>query len=210
VTAHNTIIRKLLFEAATFHGLAKLRLHTETTVTELENSLTRLGDALRAFQQTVCPAYKTAELPTEEAARIRRQANAAKKTSDPKGKAKASNHAAGSGAAKGKAKANPTAGGGGRRQRTYNLNTYKVHALGGYAKAIRKYGSMDNYNSQTVCMYDIFVLRVLIMLLGRTGTSAGKTDIQNSSKGPACCGDRSPGSTRTSDSSIARTEQAPT
>ena len=79
MTAHNTIVRKLLFEAATFHGLAKLRLHMETTVTDLEHSLTRLGDGLRAFQNTVCPAYRTADLPTEEAARIRRQANAAKK-----------------------------------------------------------------------------------------------------------------------------------
>jgi hypothetical protein len=70
VTAHNTIIRKLLFEAATFHGLAKLRLHTETTVTDLEHSLTRFGNILRTFYKTVCPAYKTSELPSEEAARI--------------------------------------------------------------------------------------------------------------------------------------------
>jgi hypothetical protein len=139
VTAHNTIIRKLLFEAATFHGLAKLRLHTETTVTDLEHSLTRLGDGLRAFQKTVCPAYKTADLPAEEAARIRRQANAAKKA-DAKGKGKA----------KAKAPVNPPKGGGTRRLRNFNLDTYKIHALGGYAKAIRKYGSMDNYNSQTV------------------------------------------------------------
>jgi hypothetical protein len=37
-----------------------------------------------------------------------------------------------------------------RKLRTLNLNTYKVHALGGYAKAIRKYGTTDNYNSQMV------------------------------------------------------------
>lgn len=139
MTAHNTIVRKLLFEAATFHGLAKLRLHTETTVTDLEHSLTRLGNGLRAFQNTVCPAYKTADLPTEEAARIRRQANAAKKA-DAKGKGKA----------QAQAPVNPTQGGSTRHQRKFNLDTYKIHALGGYAKAIRKYGSMDNYNSQTV------------------------------------------------------------
>jgi hypothetical protein len=141
---------------------------------------------LRAFQKTVCPAYKTAELPAEEGARIRRQANAARKaadlkgkakapnpTTDPKGKTKAPNPTTDP---KGKAKA-PNPGSGSRRQRTFNLNTYKVHALGGYAKAIRKYGSMDNFNSQTVCMYDIMVFVFKMLLLGRTGTSTWKTDI---------------------------------
>ena len=145
MTGHNTIVRKLLFEAATFHGLAKLRLHTETTVQDLEHSLTRLGDALRSFQKKVCPAYKTAELPTEEAARIRRQATAASKSAaaDLKGKGKATPK-------------NPIQETGVRRQRNFNLNTYKIHALGGYGKAIRKYGSMDNYNSQTVRHFIIF------------------------------------------------------
>jgi len=124
---------------ATFHSFAKLRLHTETTVIDLEHSTTRLGETLRAFQNTVCPAYQTHELPTEEAARARRKAAAAKKGSDP--------------AQKGKAKApNPTQGGT-RRKRLFNMNTYKLHALGGYAKAIRKYGTMDNYNSQTVLYF---------------------------------------------------------
>jgi hypothetical protein len=145
VATHNTIVRKLLFEAATFHGLAKLRLHMETTVKALEHSLTRLGDGLRTFQKTVCPAYRTADLPTEEAARIRRQANAAKKGVDLKEKGKATprnpQHIQESGV---------------RRQRNFNLNTYKIHALGGYAKAIRKYGSMDNYNSQHVWYFRCF------------------------------------------------------
>jgi hypothetical protein len=38
---------------------------------------------------------------------------------------------------------------GSRKVRKFNLNTYKTHALGGYAKAIRLFGSPDNYNSQT-------------------------------------------------------------
>ena len=139
VTQHNTIVRKLLFELATFHSLAKLRLHTETTVTSLENSTTRLGEALRTFQKIVCPAYHTYELPTEEAARTRRKAAAAKKGQDSSQKEKAK-------------APNPTQGGT-RRKCLFNMNTYKLHALGGYAKAIRKYGSMDNYNSQTVFFF---------------------------------------------------------
>jgi hypothetical protein len=62
------------------------------------------------------------------------------------------NTTAGTAAKKGKAKAaNPVPTQAGKKKlRTLNLNTYKVHALGAYAKAIRKYGSADNYNSQMV------------------------------------------------------------
>ena len=77
-------MRKLLFELNTWHSLAKLRLHTETTIKDLEHSTTRLGAVLRKFQEEVCSAYKTFELPSEEAARVRRQASAAKKASQPK------------------------------------------------------------------------------------------------------------------------------
>ena len=103
---------------------------------DLENSTTRLGELLRSFQSDVCPAYQTFDLPAEEAARVRRKAAATKKTEEtidqPKGKQKAMES-------------------GSKKLRTFNLNTYKIHALGSYAEAIRLYGSPDNYNSQTVC-----------------------------------------------------------
>ena len=132
-STHDVIVRKLLFELATWHGLAKLRQHTETTVRDLENSTSRLGNMLRSFQQDVCSQYQTFELPSEEAARGRRKAAAAKKDGP------------GAAAKKGKESAAGT-----RKIRTFNLNTYKTHALGGYAKAIRLFGSPDNYNSQSV------------------------------------------------------------
>ena len=37
-------MQKLLFELVTLHGLAKLRLHTESTLNDLKNSVTRLGN----------------------------------------------------------------------------------------------------------------------------------------------------------------------
>jgi hypothetical protein len=138
---HDTFIRKLLFELATWHGLAKLRLHTETNVCDLENSTARLGELLRRFESDVCPAYQTFDLPVEEAARVRRRAAAVKKMGvaidQDKGKQKATSL-------------------GSKKPRTFNLNTYKIHALGAYAKAIRLYGSPDNYNSQTVCSLNSF------------------------------------------------------
>ena len=88
---------------------------------------------LRSFQQDVCSQYQTFDLPSEEAARGRRKAAAAKKDGP------------GAAAKKGKESAAGT-----QKIRTFNLNTYKTHALGGYAKAIRLFGSPDNYNSQSV------------------------------------------------------------
>ena len=134
-STHDVIVRKLLFELATWHALAKLRQHTETTVRDLENSTTRLGNMLRSFQQDVCSQYQTFDLPSEEAARARRKAAAAKKDGP------------GAAAKKGKGKESVI---GTRKIRAFNLNTYKIHALGGYAKAIRLFGSPDNYNSQSV------------------------------------------------------------
>jgi hypothetical protein len=64
----------LLFELATWHALAKLWLHTETTLRALDMSTKRLGDALRTFKKVTCVAYITKELPSEEAARGWRQA----------------------------------------------------------------------------------------------------------------------------------------
>jgi hypothetical protein len=71
---HDGIVHRLLFELSTWHGLAKLRLHTETTVKDLEHSTARLGNILCEFKKRVCSAYKTTELPSEEAARVRRKA----------------------------------------------------------------------------------------------------------------------------------------
>jgi hypothetical protein len=75
---NNAIIMDLLFELATWHALAKLRLHTESTVCALETSTTRLGTALRKFQSTICAEFVTRDLPSEEAARGRRKAAKAK------------------------------------------------------------------------------------------------------------------------------------
>jgi hypothetical protein len=139
-------VGKLLFEFATWHGLAKLRLHTETTVQDLENSTARLGDLLRDFQKKVCPEYDTYDLPTEEAARSRRRAR--KSTVPPSTHVYADSGCEEDEQMQKKQKKKVK-----RKTRQFNLDTYKLHSLGGYAKAIRQYGTTDNYNSQTVCFF---------------------------------------------------------
>jgi hypothetical protein len=36
------------------------------------------------------------------------------------------------------------------KAKNFNLSTYKWHALGDYANAIRRYGTTDSYSTQTV------------------------------------------------------------
>jgi hypothetical protein len=38
----------------------------------------------------------------------------------------------------------------GRRKKTFNLNTYKAHALRDYVETIRRYGTTDSYSTEPV------------------------------------------------------------
>jgi len=49
----------LLFKLATWHALAKLHLHTDSTLHSLEGSTTRLGQALWKFASTTCEKFET-------------------------------------------------------------------------------------------------------------------------------------------------------
>ena len=135
---NNVIVMDLLFELATWHALAKLRLHTESTICALETSTTRLGTALRKFQSTICAELKTRDLPSEEAAQGRRKAAKAKaKAMSSKGKEKETEEP------KEKRKKKSTL-------RLFSLSCYKPHSLGDYAKTIRLFGTSDGYSTQTV------------------------------------------------------------
>jgi hypothetical protein len=133
---HGTIIMDLLFELATWHGLAKLRLHTESSVQSLGHSTTRLGTSLRQFKSVICEVYITWELPSEEAARGHHKAAEAAKQST----------AGETGVEElmGTVKKPKT------NQWKFNLTTYKAHSLGDYVEAICMYGTTDNYSTQLV------------------------------------------------------------
>ncbi|KAH9004426.1 hypothetical protein EDB84DRAFT_1573164 [Lactarius hengduanensis] len=132
---NNKVILNLLFELATWHALAKLRLHTESTVCELESSTTRLGRILRKFARSTCEEFITFDLPSEEAARGRRKA--ARATKNPTGSTPQTT-------SKGKQKAKKQ-----RKPHKFNMCTYKMHVLGDYARCIRLFGASDGYSTQT-------------------------------------------------------------
>jgi len=108
-----------------WHALAKLRMHTDETLKLLEIITERLGKLLRCFQLKTRAAFDTQELKQETQRRQRRKAG------NLSGTATASTSKAA------------------RRPKAFNLQTYKLYALGDYSSSIRKYGTADSYSTES-------------------------------------------------------------
>ena len=117
---HNKNILKLIFTCAYWHALAKLCMHTDETLTLLDTITERIGKRLRHFQRKTCTAFNTKEL--------KRDAESCQHQELKTGSTSTSQAT--------------------RRQKTFNLQTYKLHALGDYASSIRKYGTTDSYSTE--------------------------------------------------------------
>ena len=126
---HNSTILNLLFDLATWHAYAKLRLHTSDTLSFFDTAMLTLGNSVRQFVKVACNAFDTRELPQETTTRGRRKPAFAGSSS---GQAGMSHSTA--------------------KRKVLNLQTYKYHALGDYPNAIRQFGTMDNYSTQTVSL----------------------------------------------------------
>ena len=59
---NNEFILDLLFDLATWHAFAKLRLHTEAILDLFEKVTIYLGDSMHKFQQMTCVHYWITEL----------------------------------------------------------------------------------------------------------------------------------------------------
>jgi hypothetical protein len=137
---HNRTILNLLFTCAHWHSLAKLRLHTDATLEELEATTTLLGQKFKDFESKSCAAYQTYELPKEAEKRQRATAKKATRTSTPP-------------ASKGKRKADTSTSEQlklGRKKVNFSLSTYKYHSLGDYVANIKMYGTCDSYSTELV------------------------------------------------------------
>lgn len=158
---HNKMVMDLLFNMAHWHGLAKLRMHSDLTLEILDKLTTDLGNRFREFKEKVCPAYQTQELNREVDARSRRQAKEASKRA---GKGKANVVAQGTAARKPKAGAQANGQENAsskqpqdlpipkqsRRRKSFNFQTYKFHSLGDYVASIRQFGTTDSYSTEPV------------------------------------------------------------
>ncbi|KAG9047246.1 hypothetical protein FS837_002719 [Tulasnella sp. UAMH 9824] len=125
---HNTHILRLLYILSLWHGLAKLRQHTDVTLDHLAAATRMLGKELRFFVSEVCPHFNTTETPKERDARDRREAARAEKSSKrtQTGKGKTSSPL----------------------PKTFSLRTVKIHLLGHYVTTIRWFGTTDSYSTQ--------------------------------------------------------------
>ena len=121
----------LLFTCAYWHRLAKLHMHTDETLTLLDTVTEHLGQRLRRFQLKTCDAFNTQELKREAE---RRQHRAQENLKNLQGRSTAT-----------VAAPMPHAS---QRPKTFNLQTYKPHALGDYSSSIRMYGTTDSYSTE--------------------------------------------------------------
>lgn len=149
--AHNCIIIDLLFTLSHWHGLAKLRMHSDLTLDILDQQTTDLGEQFRRFKDKVCPSYHTQELDREVGVRSRRQT---KKTV--KGSGINNGQASQGSNTKGKEKVRPEQSENvpgpkqSRRNKLFNIQTYKFHVLGDYVACIRRFGTTDSYSTEPV------------------------------------------------------------
>ena len=67
---------------------------------------------------------------------------------------------------------------GSRKTKTFNLTTYKLHALGDYPNTIRQYGTTDNYTTQTVSLLSM-LFTCLRLSLGWIGTPESQVILCN-------------------------------
>lgn len=178
---HNRIVLDLLFIMAQWHGMAKLRLHTDNTLAVLDTLTTTLGEQLRKFKKKTCSAFQTKELPREKQARDKKKAKqdsmkmpspvsatlVSVSSSAPEMPAPEPSTSPGTSVlapppapgvstlvpplAPERSKPRPGSKQTSKRLlKEFKLNTYKNHSLGDYVETIRKYGTTDSYNTESV------------------------------------------------------------
>jgi hypothetical protein len=159
----NSQVIKLLFRIAHWHGLAKLRLHSDISLEILENETTTLGVEFRRFQTEVCPNFNTRELRKEAASRKRRKTKESGTAMRPlkKKSCKETEVQADTDNSEVVApKSLPSEGEFGNPEnksresgtlpKQFNLNSYKNHCFGDYASTIKDYGTTDSYSTEPV------------------------------------------------------------
>jgi hypothetical protein len=129
-------VQSLLYHFAQWHALAKLRVHSESTVTFLEVTFTKLSQKLRKFQVYTCAVFNTVELPREKTTRQRKANERADNSNSTTTSAESS----------------------GSRKKKFNISTYKFHAMGDYVRTIRLFGTTDSFTTQivsTICLENV-------------------------------------------------------
>jgi hypothetical protein len=135
---------RLLFTCTHWHGLAKLRMHTDISLDILDQETVRIGTEFRTFANNTCSSFQTRELRRETETRKRRRQKQRPALSH------TSNHSfVVDSAVKNSEDDGP-------RPKTFNLDTFKFHSLGDCAKTIRQLGTTDSYSTELVRTWSSF------------------------------------------------------
>ena len=143
--------------------MAKLRLHTKSTLATFKSLTVELAAKLREFAE-LTKSLDVRETP-QEYARRKKRAEAAKATAMARsGRTTTSSHD------QNQPKSNS---GDGRRICSLNLNTYKAHSFGDYARTIEEFGTTDSYSTQIVssrCSFHPSIYTDFTSIGGTTGS----------------------------------------
>ena len=136
----------------------------------LESTTKDLGQRLRDFESATCSAFQTCELKRETEARQRRQTkvatepNAASTSEITEDVPPSLGRPGPMTIVNGKTPLQSVHIA--RKQKKFNLNTYKTHSLGDYVRTIRMYGTTDSYSTEPVSSFYLsenWILKYLIV-----------------------------------------------
>jgi hypothetical protein len=111
-----------------------------------------MGTKFREFKRSTCASFKTYELPKERAKRQRAKAKKEKLTKS--AQLKEADTEVDTVSAQGQDEPS-------WKEKTFNLETYKYHALADYAATIKTYGTTDSYSTESVSPSSAFLLVLL-------------------------------------------------
>ncbi|PBK60412.1 hypothetical protein ARMSODRAFT_898121 [Armillaria solidipes] len=141
---HDETVADLLYLSTYWHALAKLHMHTDSSLAEFRLVTTGFTNALRHFTDVTCQAFDTVETDAEYAKRKRNEARRQQKAGT---------------TSVGTSTERPDRGilpvgtstrneGSGKRKRQFNLSTSKAHAIADYPDQIEMFGTTDSYSTQ--------------------------------------------------------------
>jgi hypothetical protein len=144
---------KLLYRTAEWHGFAKLRLHTDSTLKHLQSLTKEFGRLMREFRDQTCSQFQTFELQREVDARNRNQQRRLANTSSVVTPSQTRTSSASAGGHRANTLRPATSTGtqaNVRKAKTLNISTTKFHFLGDYVHTIQMFGCTDSYSTQLV------------------------------------------------------------
>ncbi|KAF7294709.1 hypothetical protein MIND_01008200 [Mycena indigotica] len=150
--SHQSLVDQLCFELALWHGYAKLRMHTTSSIESFRAATTTLCSTIRRFARETAD-IKTFELPREERRRTKKKAPSTSPTHVVDGSA--AGVSTQSSTVPSSTRPPATKRGPGKQrtkklEKPFNLITYKLHALPDYPDAILRFGTTDSTSTQNV------------------------------------------------------------